>query len=1112
MLLTNNQKLAINKIDNNILVNAGAGSGKTRVLVERYINILENGDLVEGKEVESIVAITFTKKAQGEMKERIRERVKENMNENKKWKRIYEDLEKANISTIHGFCSKILSENPIESDIYPNFDILDEYKKKKFINESIEDILFNYIENDKDIYNLLEYFTPLAIENSLFSDNLIDTIREIYLKTRTTGLDINKLEKITLDVIDKIEVDLNHIAKIKDTINYLMDNVRKNSKIYKMKQSEVWSRFNNTNYQSITSDLLEDLLYIKDNLGTNKKYQEYIDEIIEKIYILLQIIDKRNRGIYIGFFKVLYELDIKYKEKKDKVNALDFEDLQILTLKLFQNEDILNMYHNKYKYIMVDEFQDTDSLQKKILYKLCSVSKDLDRNNLFVVGDPKQSIYRFRGAELSVFDEVHNDIAKKKKERIINLDENFRTVETIMNTINQLFTNLMKGKYQKLNPNKESKSNIDVEILKNDNVEIPDGVTPSEYNRKYEADLIAKRIKQIVKDGNYNYSDITILFRSMTYSNIFEESLIEHGIPYYNLSGGGLFDTQEIKDVLNGIKSINNKHDLLSLVGFLRSPMVGISDETVYKLFNNTTNNVLENMRNISINLSNSEKIKINNAYRILNRLNKIKEVQDVYSIVKDLIDSTNYIETNMLKHNNKQIMANIYKFLDFTKNIVIKEKLNIREFINHIEDLINYTSDESQGVVDSETGNTTKLMSIHKSKGLQFKVVIIPETSKKFNLTYPRVVFDKNEGLAIKHPDRTGKPSSKLSPLYKKLHEKYKIEELEENKRILYVAMTRTEEKLIIGSQKGDKNYKESFKHMIENNILTDNVRFIEEIDVQKENITKIKTLEDMHLKKSKVDYNILPEFSQHDDYRKKDFKTFSISQYMTFKKCPRKFYLTYYRRLPSINYIKTNDTKTEPSFISPVKRGEIVHRVCELYDNTKDVDSLIKDVLFEYDIDYSENILSNIQPYIENYRKIYDDSIKEYRNELEFYYNIGKAKIFGIIDRINIKKQKVEIIDFKTNKVINKEKLKNEYKSQIQLYTSAIKDIYDLEISKAGLMLLDSGEFIEINISENELIKNKEEVNKFIEFVLKNNNIEAYKPYRKKCKYCDFNNICTE
>lgn len=1109
---TVSQKKAIETIDKNVSVSAGAGSGKTRVLVERYINILDNGSLEYGKEVESIVAITFTKKAAAEMKERVRQSVHSLVRKDKKWNRIYKDLEKAQISTIHSFCSKILRENPIEGNLDPNFSLLDDHENDKLLVEVIEDIITEGIENRDDIYKFIEYFTSDSLNSSSFSDGIIDSIKNIYKEVRSTGMSFTDLKEITINYIDSLDCDISVVKDIKEKINFLAENItRKNSKIQQLNKDSRWIDFNSRDILEIDSKVIDDISYFSSRLGTNKKYQDIIDEIIELSSNLLILEEKNKKYIYEIFIDLLIDIDRDYTNKKEEIGSLDYEDLQIKLLNLLDNSDLVKRYQNKFKYIMVDEFQDTNELQRKIIYKLCSVENKLDRQNLFVVGDPKQSIYGFRGADIDVFYDVVNDIEETSNIETISLKDNFRTADNVMKFINNVFNKLMGKRYEELKANKDSINDIDVEIIEDNNIEVPGDVDKGEFIKKYEAELIAKKIRKLVKEEDYSYKDIALLFRSMTDTYIYEEAFKEYGIPFYNLGGKGFYKREEIIDILNALKTINNKYDTLSLVATLRSPMFGVSDTTIYWVMKEYKNDILNNLNKDIKNITDSEKKKLNNAYTILNRLNKIKGTITIHELIEEILDSTYYIETWMLKFGGKQAMANIYKFMDMARRFIERENNSLDNFIDFIEKQSDEI-DEGQAQIETEEGNTVKLMTIHKSKGLQFKVVVIPQMAKQFNFRYPNILFDKNIGIAIKHPDNLGKLDESISPLYSKLLDDQKEKDMEENKRVLYVAMTRTEEKLIIGNQ-SDKRLRSSFKKMIKDYIDTDNSIKVGDINVEKDSIKRVanlkKDIKEMPLDKDK--FPILKDFNQ---YGARQFNTFSISQYMTFNKCRRKFYMSYYKRIP-IEEIEIQEevldyNKGNNNILDPIKKGLIVHQVCENYDNERDIDSLIEKSIVLHQVNPTDDITKEIKKYVNNYANFYKNDYDKFYNEKKFYYKLGDKYIYGIIDRINIRNNRAEIIDFKTNRVTNKDLIKNNYKNQIQIYTKAFKDIYNIEISRAGLLMLETGEFIDIDISEENLDKNIKSIKEFINFVTNNKDIKDYPKNECNCSYCDFKDFC--
>ncbi|HLR34643.1 MAG TPA: UvrD-helicase domain-containing protein, partial [Tissierellales bacterium] len=691
--------------------------------------------------------------------------------QDKKWIRLYKDLEKANIGTIHSFCSRILRENPVESGVDPLFSIMDEYESDELLKETISECIVKGIEKDEDIYKLVKEF------NLDMLNRINETFMNIYKKIRNVGMSFDEISEMTLNNIDNFKIEEKQINFIKKNLSHLMDKARKNSKLYKLKEDPIWINFLNNHVYDET--ILEDLNYIEAKIGNMKGEEERIEKIKNVINNVMKIKEVKYRDNYKALIKLLIIIDEKFTAKKKRIGCLDYDDLQIYVLELLEQDHIRKRYQNKYRYIMVDEFQDTNELQKQILYKLCSKESKLDRENLFIVGDPKQSIYGFRGADVEVFFEVMEDIEEVSKTSPILLNKNYRSVSPVLEFVNNVFTKVMGERYDSLEANKKI-SGLRVEVVENKELQIPEGVSQGDYNKYYESRIIAKRIKELVNSGEYSYKDFALLFRSSTEDHIYEKALEEYGIPYYNIGGKGFYKQDEIVDLINGLKSISNSYDSISIVGLLRSPMFGISDKTIYWLLRRNKENLLMALEEEISSVEEKEKKKIEKAAKILYQLRVKKDIVKVDEILEELISKTYYSNSLMLQHGNKQKIANVYKFVDIAREYRKMHNGSMEEFIDYIEKLRIEAIEESQAQIETEAGNTVKIMTIHKSKGLQFKVVAIPQMSKGFVTDTSDILFHKSIGLGIRHRD--------CSPLYDDVRHIIGEKENEENKRILYV------------------------------------------------------------------------------------------------------------------------------------------------------------------------------------------------------------------------------------------------------------------------------------------------------------------------------------
>lgn len=1072
------QLRAIESINTNLAVNAGAGTGKTKVLTERYIKILENGNLPDGREIESIVAITFTKKATEEMIERIRTLIKNNFQKEPKWRRYYRDMEKSNISTIHSFCAKLLRENPVEAEIDPLFEVIEEYSSKELLMKSIEMVLNNYLERDPLYYKLISDFHLDRIDR-IYGDYI-----NLYNSIRTLGLSFRDAKEISLSNLDRLIIDTEDINLIKTKTLYLMGKASKNSKIYKYQEDKNWIKLKNDEYSE--DELIVLIESLKDSIGSIKGEEETINELKASINKILMTKDANFRDLYEIILDSLISIDEVYSNEKGKIGGLDYDDLQIKVLNLLDNEDVLERYREKYKYIMIDEFQDTNELQKKIFYKLSTIEEALDRNNLFVVGDPKQSIYAFRGADIGVFYQVIDDMKAISQDNIITLEKNYRSFDTVINFINGIFENLMAGAYDRLDAYHQSPNEVDIEVLENHEIEDNDEASV------YEARLIAKRIKEMVEDGEFQYKDFALLFRSTTRNYHYEDALKKFGIPFYNSSSKRYFYRKEVLDILNALKAISNPYDSISMIGFLRGPMAGLSDDTIFSLLTKKDNNIYQSMKNVSeLDLEDKEDIKVKNAYKLLTYFYSIKEVYTISHLLNELLEKTYFLEIHLIKEYGKQSLANINKFCEIAEKFDALNNKNLESFIDYIEKIRG--EDTEEGVVSSE--NIVNLLTIHKSKGLQFPVVIIPELSRDIPNRFPRFLFQKGIGLGVKFEESSGI----YDEIKANLTEKYN----EEKKRIMYVAMTRGKNKLILGSLGKNKGYKKLLKEYLNR----DEYDLIEKIDMESSsNVRSPKYIVDSKDENEIPD--VYPNLLDLDNLGNR-YERFSISQFMTYRDCKRKFYFDYINKIefPHSPYGEEKDL-----VISGIDKGNIIHQFCQLYDGKEDEMQLVTEISQKNSIKLNNSIWEILKPYINNYKRYLDRKFDMVYIEKPFNIKIDEYYLSGFIDRINIKGEEIEIVDLKTNRLSNKEELIKQYTPQLRFYSYVVEKVLNRKVNRSSILFLENGEMIDIGISDKEVYETMTELKEFFEFVNLNLTLKSYDKSYASCAFCAYNKFCND
>lgn len=651
------QQLKSLDLNRNIIVTAGAGSGKTTVLVKKYIHILLHNPHLQ---VNNILAITFTDKAAAEMKDRIfREIDKQFSKKGLQQARIFEilnQLHEPQVSTIHTFCSNILRQYPVEAMVNPDFKILDDLKLANLLNQG-----FNKFFTEKNLQNLPQTKLILKALRDIPIQKLKSFFLNIYhkrviifnflnsLEASTPPEILHKWEKIFLSytqpIIEPIIEDQTFWQNLERLIN-LDTSDRDSESQQKKKLAELFRKYQMTNDQKMrkSHSLIQILQLLTKNNGLAysripggknfwgeqgimlfQKLSETAALYTPDLIRFNEELESEYSQIYLGLGCLLLELLKSVDETKLQLNALDFDDLQIFTLRLLQkNPEIRNQIRSQYKYILVDEFQDTDLLQSRIIYLLShdQLGK-LDTNRLFIVGDPMQSIFAFRNADVRIFLEYQDFIAKQgseklpitvnggrvpldssKQERqgVIPLMQNFRSSDNLIRFFNKTFYSLFDHhsefdvEFQKLEtareniPSQESQVYIDLFINMSD-----ENFHPIEIQAHQIAQYIIKIIGNskfqkltMVEDktelSSIDFIDIALLLRTRTYLNLFEQIFREYQIPYQTYKGVGFYQKQEIQDIYYLLRSIIYPEDNFALLTALRSDFIGLSDVTLFYL------------------------------------------------------------------------------------------------------------------------------------------------------------------------------------------------------------------------------------------------------------------------------------------------------------------------------------------------------------------------------------------------------------------------------------------------------------------------------------------------------------------------------------------------
>ena len=733
---SDNQKLAYSTIDKNVCVNAGAGTGKTEVVSERFRYMYENGI-----DIKSIVCITFTNKAADEMKDRIIQKLNN--------PRLIDDI---NVSTISSFCKKIVSDNSYYLSIDPSFQIIEDDQANKMINEIFDKILENRIDFIKKLGNVLDIS---------YTDTL-KIIRDSFNKLRTNNIEFEVIKRETiLQLTNLRNIDDEDIIGIKSYLFDLReesDNIKgltKNSRLYKFLHDDK----QNLEITEYTRFLLESF----ENLGESKKenVQEIIDEINKRVDAILSNKEKQYVDLYEGFFDILIEINREYSTTKNEKSFLDFNDIEIMCKKALENENILKSCKEKYKYFMIDEYQDTSNLQRDIFYMLCSDKEDLDRNNLFVVGDPKQAIYSFRGANIKVFENTREDI-RKSGGKDITFYENHRTHPNIMEPINYIYSNKMKDRYDSLVAVNEVGDVIGRDEFKLNN---KDAKTKDDS-----ADILVSYINED------NFKDTAILARTKNDFSEYEKSLNNRNIPYYIFDKQGLEECREILNLIQFIKYARYD-DEISKVGILSNVYDVDYNEILNQTekYQSTMKKIVEQVQNFTENLT---------KYTIYDSLSNYIEQIDYLGLFSEL-----------------QAKANVIKFLEIAKQFD-SNNYSIEDFVDYFENNTNLY----QMYFEDEHSDLVKLMTIHKSKGLGFDKVIVDNLSKPSINKDKFLLFMDNENIQMQFVLDFPFSKFRMTKVKKLIEE----EEDYEVDNVYYTAFTRAKKELSFSNSKKSGHFKQ--------------------------------------------------------------------------------------------------------------------------------------------------------------------------------------------------------------------------------------------------------------------------------------------------------------
>jgi ATP-dependent exoDNAse (exonuclease V) beta subunit len=710
--LTEEQERAVASRQASLILAAGAGSGKTSVLVERFVRAVREDGVTPGR----ILAITFTERAAGELRQRVRARLME-LGE----REAARETEAANVSTFHAFCARLLRIHPVQVGVEPGFEILEEGIATRLRILAFSDALGDFLVGERqEAVDLAAAYGP---------DPLRTMVLGAYAQLRSQGQASPRLP----------------------------------------------------------SEPRQTRLSLSDADVDALVACELIGELLERF-------------------------GDRYAERKRERGALDFDDLELNARALLQaHANVRESWAERFQLLMVDEFQDSNPRQLQVLAAL-------DRDNLFTVGDELQSIYGFRHADVGLFRERRERLAHAAAS--LELTSNFRSLPPILAAVKRIFSERIGEHFTALTPMRPRNEGSEpanepiVELLLCDKrgwEQLPGdeqlaGLLQATPWRQAEAALLAERIAQLIASGEARAGEIVVLLRALGDLPVYESALRRQGLS--TLAGvGGFWSHQQIGDLLAWLRALANPLDELALYSTLASPLVGLSSDGLALLARQASEHgrgawqaILERSAELDARLPGEDRERLGTFRALFVEERAGARLRPISELLHHAICATGY-DTHVLSLGwGERRLANVHKLIGMARRFEGQEGRDLRGFLDHVAHLeAALAGREAEAPAGDAQLDAVRLMSIHAAKGLEFPVVCVADLGREPNLRVPNLLFDEAGGRLGLRLQRLGDPESVSALAYEQLRDERRIAQEEEDDRVLYVACTRAENRLLL-------------------------------------------------------------------------------------------------------------------------------------------------------------------------------------------------------------------------------------------------------------------------------------------------------------------------
>jgi ATP-dependent helicase/nuclease subunit A len=756
----NEQQRAAVEAKGEVFVSAGAGTGKTAVLVERFARAVCD----EGLDVESILVITYTEKAAGELRTRIRARLVEARRPD-----LSRALDGAWISTIHGFCHRLLRSHPFAAGVDPRFRVLDDSQGRVLRSEAFDAALDAFTAGDgPGRVRLLAVYGAANLRRMLIG---------VFETLRAAG------RELVLELGERPSLEA-RLDEWRDAARCLAEDtgstdVARETALQAIVVAE----------SEPAADRLLELGGLRLRGERAATYEEARRSVEQAA---LDELAARDRDL---LQELLASFAHAHQEAKDAESALDFEDLQLRARDLLRdNTAIREREQLRFRSIMVDEFQDTNRLQCELVDALAGGPAEKE---LFFVGDEFQSIYGFRHADVRVFRE-----RRAASSTVLPLTRNYRSRPEVLAVVNQLFAADFGDEFQPLAASGEFPDPVfgaPVELLVSDKSSYAGD--DKLHWRRAEAKAIARRIRELIDTGACSPGEIVLLFAAGTDAEWYEQELRELGVPTYRATGKGYFGQQQVVDLLAYLRLLHNRYDDEALVSVLASPFVGVSNDGLVLLRRAAPKRPLF----VGIERGIPEAMPPRDAQLLrafrqrYDRLTALSARLSLERLCERIVSEHDYDLAVLARWDGRRRYANLRKLARLARSYEELRGPDVEGFVKFVRDQESVGARELEAAAEEEGADAVRLLTIHGAKGLEFKVVVVADAGRdKAPPPADEIVAlsDGRFGFRVADPITSERRGAFA---YEAVREARKLEERAERLRLYYVAMTRAKDRLIV-------------------------------------------------------------------------------------------------------------------------------------------------------------------------------------------------------------------------------------------------------------------------------------------------------------------------